>query len=86
MSNVTPSYEFLAEKLKYNMHQVGTLQKNRTLENLDKIDILFEQQDLLMDSFLIELDKREDKTIEELKESLALLETLRDFGMRKKSS
>ena len=86
MSNITPSYEFLAEKLKANMNQVGILQQNRTSENLAKIDILFEHQDSLMDSFLEELHKREDKTIEDLKEQLALLENLRDFGMRGKSS
>ena len=33
-----------------------------------------------------ELHKREDKTIEDFKEQLALLESLRDFGMRGKSS
>ena len=86
MNNITPSYEFLAEKLKDNMNQVGILQQNRTSENLSKIDILFEHQDSLMDSFLEELHKREDKTIEDLKAQLALLESLRDFGMRGKSS
>ena len=86
MSNITPSYEFLAEKLKDNMNQVGILQQNRTSENLAKIDILFEHQDSLMDSFLEELHKREDKTIEDFKEQLALLESLRDFGMGGKSS
>ena len=86
MSNVMPSYEFLAEKLKDNMYQVGILQQNRTSENLVNIDILFEHQDSLMDSFLEELHKREDKTIEDLKEKLALLESLRDFGMRRKNS
>ena len=86
MSNITPSYEFLVEKLKDNMNQVGILQQNRTSENLSKIEILFEHQDSLMDSFLEELHKREDKNIEDLKEQLALLESLRDFGMRGKSS
>ena len=86
MSNLTPSYDFLAEKIKDNMNQVGKLQQNRTSENLAKIDILFKHQDLLMDSFLEELHKREDKTIEDLEEQLALLESLRDFGMRGKSS
>ena len=80
MSNLTPSYDFLAEKLKDNMNQVGKLQKNKTPENLVKIDILFEHQDSLMDSFIEELNKRENKTIEDLKESLTLLESLRDFG------
>ena len=86
MSNITPSYEFLAEKLNDNMNQVGILQQNRTSENLSKIDILFEHQDSLMDSFLEELHKKEDKTIEDLKAQLTLLESLRDFGMRGKSS
>ena len=86
MSNLTPSYDFLAEKIKDNMNQVGKLQQNRTSENLAKIDILFKHQDLLMDSFLEELHKREDKTIEDLEEQLALLESLRDFGMRRKNS
>ena len=86
MSNFTPSYDFLAEKIKDNMNQVGKLQQNRTSENLAKIDILFKHQDLLMDLFSEELDKREDKTIEDFKERLALLESLRDFGMRGKSS
>ena len=86
MSNLTPSYDFLAEKIKDNMNQVGKLQQNRTSENLAKIDILFKHQDLLMDLFSEELDKREDKTIEDFKEQLALLESLRDFGMRGKSS
>ena len=40
MSNLTPSYDFLAEKLKDNMNQVGKLQQNRTSENLAKIDNL----------------------------------------------
>ena len=80
------SYEFLAEKLKDNMYQVGILQQNRTSENLVKIDILFEHQDSLMDSFLEELHKKEDKTIEDLKAQLTLLESLRDFGMGGKSS
>ena len=86
MSNLTPSYDFLAEKIKDNMNQVGKLQQNRTSENLAKIDIMFEHQDSLMNSFLEELHKREDKTIEDFKEQLALLESLRDFGMRGKSS
>ena len=68
------------------MNQVGILQQNRTSENLAKIDILFKHQDLLMDSFLEELHKREDKTIEDLEEQLALLESLRDFNMRRKNS
>ena len=86
-----PEYCFVyfngrAEKLKDNMNQVGILQQNRTSENLSKIDILFEHQDSLMDSFLEELHKKEDKTIEDLKAQLTLLESLRDFGMRGKSS
>ncbi len=84
MSNITPSYEFLSEKLKDNMNQVGKLQQNKTPENLVKIQLLFEHQDSLMDSFLEELHKRDDKTIEALKERLALLENLLDFGIRGK--
>jgi len=84
MSNITPSYEFLSEKLKDNMNQVSKLQQNKTPENLVKIQLLFEHQDSLMDSFLEELHKRDNKTIEDHEEVLALLENLRDFGIRGK--
>ena len=43
MSNLRPSYYYLAKKIKVNMNQVGNLQQNRALKNIAKIENQFNE-------------------------------------------